>query len=155
MLPRPDQRGRSGGTIEAMDQKLTMLSKVPLFAGLGPADLTQVGSLADEVSVPAGKVLTTEGGAGHEFFVILDGNVDVTKGGKVINAMGEGEFFGELALLGNVPRAATVTASTPTRLLVIGHREFTSLLDAQPAIREKVLKAVARWIADLAPDRVN
>ena len=107
------------------------------------------------MDVPAGKVLTKEGGAGHEFFVILDGNVDVTKRGKTINAMGEGEFFGELALLGNVPRAATVTASTPTRLLVIGHREFTSLLDAQPAIREKVLKAVARWISDLAPDRVN
>jgi CRP-like cAMP-binding protein len=138
-----------------MDQKLTMLSKVPLFAGLGSAELTQVGRLADEVSVPAGKVLTKEGDAGHEFFVILDGKVDVTKGGKAINAMSDGDFFGELALLGNVPRAATVTASTPTRLLVIGHREFTSLLDAQPAIREKVLKAVARWISDLAPDRVH
>jgi CRP/FNR family transcriptional regulator, cyclic AMP receptor protein len=133
-----------------MDQKLTMLSKVPLFAGLGPGELTQIGRLADEVSVPEGKVLTKEGGAGHEFFVILDGTVEVTKGGKVINSMGEGEFFGELALLGNVPRAATVTASTPTRLLVVGHREFTSLLDAQPAIREKVLRSVAHWIADLS-----
>jgi CRP-like cAMP-binding protein len=133
-----------------MDQKLTMLSKVPLFAGLGPGELTQIGRLADEVSVPEGKVLTKEGGAGHEFFVILDGTVDVTKGGKVINTMGEGEFFGELALLGNVPRAATVTASTPTRLLVVGHREFTSLLDAQPAIREKVLRSVAHWISDLS-----
>jgi CRP-like cAMP-binding protein len=137
----------------AMDQKATMLSKCQIFAGLSARDLAEVGRLADEVDVPSGKVVAKEGAAGHEFFVILDGKVDITKGGKLVNTMGPGDFFGELAMLGKVPRSATVTAAAPTRLLVVGHREFTSLLTSHPAIRDKVLKAVASWISDLSPSR--
>ena len=134
-----------------MDQKATMLSKVPLFTGCGPRDLGAVGRLADEVTVRAGKVLAKEGAPAHEFFVILEGNVDITKRGKRVNTLGPGDFFGELALLGKVPRTATATAATPARLLVVGHREFTSLLASQPAIRDKVMRAVAHWISELTP----
>jgi CRP-like cAMP-binding protein len=136
-----------------MDQKATMLSKCQIFAGLSARDLAEVGRLADEVDVPSGKVVAKEGAAGHEFFVILDGKVDITKGGRLVNTMGPGDFFGELAMLGKVPRSATATAAAPTRLLVVGHREFTSLLTSHPTIRDKVLKAVASWIADLSPGR--
>lgn len=138
-----------------MDQKATMLSKVPLFAGLGERELAEVGRLADEVTVRSGKVLTEEGASGHEFFVILDGTIDISKAGKHVNTMGPGEFFGELALLGKAPRTATATAATPATLLVVGHREFTSLLANQPAIRDKVMRAVAHWISELTPDRPN
>jgi CRP/FNR family transcriptional regulator, cyclic AMP receptor protein len=134
-----------------MDQKLTMLSKVPLFAGLSARDLEHVGRLADEVTVRAGKVLAEEGAAAHEFFVILDGTIAITQGSKHIRDMGPGDFFGELAMIGKVPRTATATASTPATLLVVGHREFTSLLAEQPQINEKVLRAVAHWIAEAAP----
>ena len=61
--------------------------------------------------------------------------------------MGPGDFFGELALLGKIPRTATATAATPARLLVVGHREFTTLLTSHPAIQDQILKAVAGWIA--------
>jgi voltage-gated potassium channel len=135
-----------------MDQKLSMLSKVPLFAGLGPRDLAEVGRLADEVTVREGKVLAKEGAAAHEFFVILDGTVAITKGSTHVRDMGPGDFFGELALIGRVPRTATVTASTPVTLLVVGHREFTTLLAEQPRINEKVLRAVAHWISAAAPE---
>ena len=135
-----------------MDQKLTMLSKVPLFADLGARDLAEVGRLADEVTVREGKVLAKEGAAAHEFFVILDGTVAITKGSKHIRDMGPGDFFGELALIGRVPRTATATASTPVTLLVVGHREFTTLLSEQPRINEKVLRAVAHWISAAAPE---
>jgi CRP-like cAMP-binding protein len=138
-----------------MDQKATMLSKVPLFAGLAARDLEEIGRLADEVSVKPGKVLTKEGAVGHEFFVIMDGTIDISKAGKTVNTMGPGDFFGELALLGKVPRAATATAATPATLLVVGHREFTSLLASQPAIRDKVMRAVAHWISVLAPGRAT
>ena len=134
-----------------MDQKLTMLSKVPLFADLGARDLAEVARLADEVDVRAGKVLAKEGAAAHEFFIILEGTVAITKGSKHVRDLGPGEFFGELAMIGRVPRTATATASTPARLLVVGHREFTTLLAEEPGIREKVLRAVAHWIAEAAP----
>ena len=134
-----------------MDQKLAMLSKVPLFADLGSRDLAEVGRLADEVTVKAGKVLAQEGASGHEFFVILDGTVAITKGSTHLNDLGPGDFFGELAMIGKVPRTATATASTPATLLVVGHREFMTLLAEEPKIREKVLTAVARRISALAP----
>ncbi len=138
-----------------MDQKATMLSKCPLFADLSERDLAAVSKLADEVTVNAGKVLTEEGASGHEFFVILDGKIDISKAGKRVNTMGPGDFFGELALLGKAPRTATAMAATPATLLVVGHREFTSLLANQPKIRDKVMRAVAHWISELTPGRPN
>jgi CRP/FNR family cyclic AMP-dependent transcriptional regulator len=134
-----------------MDEKATMLSKVPLFAACGPRDLGEIGRLADEVTVRPGKVLAKDGAPGHEFFVILEGSVDISKGDKKLATLGPGDFFGEMAMLGRVPRTATATAATTARLLVVGHREFTSLLASQPAIRDKVLRAVAQRIAELAP----
>ena len=136
-----------------MDEKLALLAKVPLFAGLGPKDLQEVGSLADEVMVPAGKVLAREGAAGEEFFVILDGTIAISRDDQKIRDLGAGQFFGELALLGNIPRSATATASTPATLLVLGHREFRTLLMDQPSIQGRILKGVAGWIAAMTPDR--
>jgi CRP-like cAMP-binding protein len=134
-----------------MDQKLTLLSKVPLFADLGQRDLEMVGRLADEVTVPAGKVLAAEGSGGHEFFVILDGTVRITQGSRHLADLGSGDFFGELAMIANVPRTATATATTAANLLVVAHREFTTLLADQPRIRDKVMIAVARRLAERAP----
>ena len=100
-------------------------------------------------------MITKEGASGHEFFVILDGKVDISKAGKRVNSMGPGDFFGELALLAKVPRMATATAATPATLLVVGHREFTSLLASQPAIRDKVMRALAGWISELSGGKTN
>jgi CRP-like cAMP-binding protein len=83
----------------------------------------------------------------------VDGSVDISKKGKVVRTLGPGEFFGELAMLGKVPRTATATAATPTSLLVMAHREFTTLLVDHPGIQEKVLRTVAGWVAASAPDR--
>jgi CRP-like cAMP-binding protein len=114
-----------------------------------------VGRLADEVTVPAGKVLAAEGSGGHEFFVILDGTVSITQGSRHLADLGSGDFFGELAMIANVPRTATATASTAATLLVVAHREFTTLLAEQPRIRDKVMIAVARRLAERAPVPTN
>jgi CRP/FNR family transcriptional regulator, cyclic AMP receptor protein len=138
-----------------MDQKLAMLSKVPMFAGCTPRDLTEVGRLAEEVTVPAGKVIAREGSSGHEFFVIAEGNVEITRGGERVRTLGPGDHFGELAMLGNVPRTATATATTPTTLFVLGHREFATLLADHPETREQVLRSVALWISEIAPGKTT
>src|SRR5215210_2931253 len=110
-----------------MDQKLQMLSQVPLLAGLDRRHLEEVGRICDEVDLPAGHVLARQGASAQEFFVILEGTVTVERDGRHLRDMGAGEFFGEMALLGKVPRTATVTATSPIRLLVLGRAAFNEL----------------------------
>jgi CRP-like cAMP-binding protein len=136
-----------------MDEKLRLLSKVPLLAGLGPKDLEAVGRLADEVDLPEGRVVARQGASGDEFFVIVEGVVRIERDGAHLRDLGPGDFFGELAMLGKVPRTATATCVTSCRLLVVGHREFNALLADYPTIQGAVLHAVAERIAGLAPDK--
>jgi CRP-like cAMP-binding protein len=135
-----------------MDDKLAMLRGVPLFVGLDEAELEAVGRLCDEVDVPAGRELMHEGGFGNEFFLILEGQVRVHRGGATLRTMGPGDFLGEIALIDHGVRTATGTCETDCRLLVLGHREFHSLLDQQPDIRVHVLEALARRVRQLIPD---
>jgi CRP-like cAMP-binding protein len=132
-----------------MDQKLELLSKVPLLAGLDRHGLEQVGRLADEVDLPAGRVAARQGASGDEFFVIIEGTVTIDHDGQHVRDLGPGDFFGELALLGKVSRTATATCATSCRLLVVGHREFHTLLSGFPTIQGAVLEAVAQRIARL------
>jgi CRP/FNR family cyclic AMP-dependent transcriptional regulator len=132
-----------------MDQKLELLKRTPLLAGLSRRDLEEVGRLADEVDVPAGKVLTKEGDPGNEFFMIVDGAVRIERGGKLLRTMGPGEFFGDIALVVERPRIATATAEADSRLLAVGHREFHSLMDRFPSIRISVLDSIAHRLAEL------
>jgi CRP/FNR family cyclic AMP-dependent transcriptional regulator len=135
-----------------MDQKLELLSKVPLLAGLDRRGLEEVGRLADEVDLPAGRIAARQGSSGEEFFVIVDGTVRIERDGQHLRDLGPGDFFGELALLGKVGRTATATCTTPCRLLVVGHREFHTLLTDFPTIQGAVLQAVARRISLLEGD---
>jgi CRP-like cAMP-binding protein len=137
------------------DQKLELLKRTPLLEGLGRKELEAVGMLVDEVDVPAGHVLMREGDVGREFFVLVDGTVGIDRSGTRIHTMESGDFFGEIALLAEGPRTATATADGPATLLVLGHREFHSLMDQFPAIRTCVLEALARRIRSNEPEAVN
>jgi CRP-like cAMP-binding protein len=134
------------------DQKLELLRRVPLLAGLGRGDIEEVGRLADEVDLKADHVLMREGDLGREFFVIIEGEVRVDRGGRQLATMGPGQFFGDIALVTERPRTATVTTITPCRLLVVGHREFHQLMDQYPSIRMSVLESMAVMLRDLEPD---
>jgi CRP-like cAMP-binding protein len=123
--------------------KVELLSGVPLFAGLSKGQLGQLASIADEIDLPEGKVLTREGERGREFFILLGGEAEVRRKGKKLDTRQAGEFFGEIALVSDVPRVATVTTASPVRALVITDREFRRLLERVPAIALKVLEAVA------------
>jgi len=110
------------------DGKVELIRKIPLFSKLSKRGLEDVARIADELDLPAGKVMAQEGDRGREFFVLLEGAADVTKSGESINTMHDGDFFGEIALVTQMPRTATVTATTPVRVLVITERDLAAIL---------------------------
>jgi len=129
------------------DAKIERIANVPLFSRCSKRELAQIGRLADEMELPAGTVAVREGAYGQEFFVLESGTVEVSKQGKVVATLGPGDFFGEIALLHNAPRTATVTAKTPVEALVVSHRDFSSLLATSPQIQSKILQALAERLA--------
>jgi CRP/FNR family cyclic AMP-dependent transcriptional regulator len=124
------------------DTKADALARCPFFAGLSRRDLLELAKVSEDMEVEEGKVLTREGQSGSEFFVIVDGEVSVTKNGQEIRTLGPGDFFGEIALLEDTPRTATVVAKTPLRFFVLTRRSFRSLLAHQPELEQKVLAAL-------------
>jgi CRP/FNR family transcriptional regulator, cyclic AMP receptor protein len=125
------------------------LAEVPLFKGLSKKQLRQISSLAMRIDGEPGKVLTKEGEIGYEFIVVLEGEVEVREGDKVIAKRGPGDYFGEIALLDKRPRTATVVATTPVVIEVIPRREFVTLLKDVPEINEHVLATMAERLAEL------
>ena len=123
------------------------LKSVPLFSGLSKRERELVARFADEVNVPAGKVLTREGGPSQEFFVITSGSATVTREGEEIARLGVGDFFGEIGILKAEPRTATVTADTSMSLLVLFAQNFTALDHEITEVRNCVEKAMAERLA--------
>ena len=123
--------------------------QVPLFEGLSKKELKLVSQLATPLEEPEGTVLVREGAAGHEFIIVLDGEIEVRKGDRVIATRGPGTYVGEIALLDHRPRTATVVAKTPVSIEVIGQREFAGLLSEVPEISQKLIPAMAKRLADL------
>ena len=124
------------------DAKTDLLKNVPLFAGCSKSELQRIASLADELDLGEGATLIREGERGREFIVIADGSVRVTRNGKLLRDLGAGDFIGEIALVADVPRTATVTATSPVRLLVVTDRAFRGLLEQMPSIAKKVLQSL-------------
>jgi CRP/FNR family transcriptional regulator, cyclic AMP receptor protein len=133
------------------DGKVELIKKVPLFSKLSKKGLGEVAHIADELDLPKGKVMAVEGDRGREFFVLLEGEADVTKGEKSINTMRGGDFFGEIALVTKMPRTATVTATTDVRVLVITERDFGSLMKHSQEVGRGVAEALAERIAPELP----
>jgi CRP/FNR family transcriptional regulator, cyclic AMP receptor protein len=129
--------------------KVQLIKGVPLFAECSRKDLNEVAGIADEIDLREGKELTQQGRPGREFFVLIEGTADVKKGSRRVNRLGAGDFFGEISLVTQRPRTATVVATSPVRALVITDRSFRSLLEHQPGIQAKVMSALA---ARLGPD---
>jgi len=120
------------------------LAQVPLFSACSKKELNMLAKRAEDVKVDAGKVLVSEGAAGAEFFVIVEGEARVSRHGQDVATLGPGQFFGDLALLDRAPRNATITAITPMELVVLGQREFSALIDEVPGFAHKLLAGLAR-----------
>lgn len=135
-----------------MDTKVASLKQSPLFEGLSRKQLADLARLSDDLEMPAGTVLCKEGSRGQEFFVIVDGEAEVSRAGKRIATLGPGDFFGEIALLERVNRTATVTAISPVRFFIVSDRAFQAVLDLDPTIERKVLRALARRVVSSSGD---
>lgn len=129
------------------EARLRLLGAVPLFAGCSQADLRHVAAITAEESFDAGAAVVVEGELGWDFFVIVDGEAEVRLGRRSVNVLGPGDFFGEIALVSDRPRTATIVALTPLLVLTIREYDFTELLDEQPAIARKVLRALGERLA--------
>lgn len=129
------------------DAKIELLKSVPLFAGCSKNELRQLAKVADELDLREGTVLTREGRPGREFFVLIDGTAAVTKKGKKIADLGPGDWLGEIALITESPRTATVTATSPVDVLVITDRRFRSVVETMPSIALKVLARVGERLS--------
>jgi CRP/FNR family transcriptional regulator, cyclic AMP receptor protein len=122
--------------------KIELLKKVPLFAGCSKSELRELALVADEIDLREGRTLVREDAAGREFFVLIEGTVRVSRKGRKLNDLGPGDWFGEIALLTNTPRTATVTSTSPLRVLVITDRAFRNVVERMPTIALKVLATV-------------
>jgi CRP/FNR family cyclic AMP-dependent transcriptional regulator len=131
---------------------MAALRRSPLFEGLAKKQLMMLARLTDDLDVPAGSVLCREGERGREFFVIIEGEAEVTRGGKHLATIGSGEFFGEIALLERVVRTATVMATTPLSFFVIDDSAFDSVLATDPSIERKLLRTLARRLVPVTGD---
>jgi CRP-like cAMP-binding protein len=119
------------------------LRRVPLFEGLDPAELQSIADSMHEANVPAGAVVTAEGGPADGFFVIDDGEAEATVEGQPQATMRPGDYFGEIALLMRSGRTATVTATTDLRCFALTPSDFKTLVEGNLTIAWKVLQSMA------------
>jgi CRP-like cAMP-binding protein len=127
--------------------KIDLLKRVPLFAGCSQAELRELAVTADEIDLREGFALTREGKPGREFIVLVDGTARVTRNGRKLADIGPGDWVGEIAILSKSNRTATVTTTSPVRVLVLTDRGFRRVVDAMPSIAMKVLACVADRMA--------
>ena len=126
------------------DRKIQLLGKVQLFSECNAKELARIASLADEIEVDKGTVLTREGVPGRECFIVSSGKAKCTLRGKRLATYGAGDVFGEMSLLDNEPRAATITAETDMVLFVVDSRSFWGLCEEAPSVSRKIMKAIAQ-----------
>jgi CRP/FNR family cyclic AMP-dependent transcriptional regulator len=127
--------------------KIELLKSVPLFSQCTRKELAAVAAVADEIDLREGRELTRQGAPGREFFVLIEGEADVRRNGRKVRTLGDGDFFGEIALVTKRPRTATVVARTPVRVLVVTDRSFRRMIEESPSMQTKVLQALAERLS--------
>ena len=137
------------------DTKADALGQTTLFSSLSKKELQALARVTEDLEVDGGKVLCRQGETGREFFVILEGDAEVTKDGEVVRTLGPGDFFGEIALVEHRRRTATVTANSKLRFFVLTSQAFWSLLEHQPEIQREVLRCLASRVAGETEDPVH
>ncbi len=125
-------------------EQLDMLARVKLFSACSQKELREVAKLGTPLDFQAGKELTRQGERGAEAFLMLDGKAHLEIDGRHVYAYGPGDFFGEMALLGQGPRVGTITTDTPVKAIVFSAQEFGGLLTEAPSIARKMLVEVGK-----------
>jgi CRP/FNR family transcriptional regulator, cyclic AMP receptor protein len=126
------------------------LKGLGLFEGLSDQQLKQVAAWSDEIEVDTGYHLIRRDGFGYEFFAILEGNAEVMDGERHLADLSAGDFFGEMALLDQPRRSASVRATAPMKLLVMGRQEFVSMIGGMPQVEARVRAKIAERLENSA-----
>jgi CRP/FNR family transcriptional regulator, cyclic AMP receptor protein len=142
-----DQRF-SGRPKPTQDARIQALARVALFRDLSRRNLARINRVSKVVYAHAGDVLMEQGGKGTEMIVVLEGRASVQRGTRTIAECGAGDCLGEMSLLDNEPRSATVTALEPMRLLTISSGDFKKLLPSAPRLAEALLATMSRRLRD-------
>ena len=125
------------------------LGEVPMFQACSEEELSAIAYLASPRALEAGSEIVREGDTGDDFFVLMMGTATVSRHGHDVGTLEPGDFFGELALFDPAPRNATITADVPVTMAVMEHSRFQAALDAIPAIRDALLKGMARRLHEV------
>ncbi len=129
------------------NQAAELLKRVPLFSGLERRDLESIAKTLHERTFKAGDTIATEGESGVGFFVIEDGEAKVTVGGEEKGKLRSGDHFGEIALIGDTDRTATVTAESELKCWGMTFWEFRPLVEENSQIAWKLLQAMAKMLS--------
>ncbi|MGH3126594.1 MAG: cyclic nucleotide-binding domain-containing protein [Gaiellaceae bacterium] len=146
-VARSSATSQDGAVALRRDAKIELLKRAPLFSGCSKSELRALASTADELDLREGTIITREGRPGREFFVLISGTAQVTKKGKEVAQLGAGDWFGEIALLTDAPRTATVKATSPVDVLVITDRRFKTVVETMPSIALKILSSIGERLA--------
>lgn len=133
-------------------ETVEVLGRVPLLAGIERRELERLSRQFRERVFPEGAVITSEGEPGVGFFVIAEGSASVTVGGDARASMGPGDYFGEMALIDEGPRSATVVAATDLRCLALTPWEFRSFVEDHPPVAWAMLQTLAKRVRDAQAD---
>ena len=121
-----------------------VLCKVPLFEGLEDRDLERLADRFQERTFPEGATIVEEGSTGTSFFVIAEGNASVSVGGELRASLGPGDYFGEMAIMEEGVRSASVTAATDFRCYFLTPWEFRPFVEEHPEVAWNLLQNLAR-----------
>ena len=130
-----------------------LLKRVPLFSGLGDRELKQIAQSMKERTFSAGDTVTAEGKGGVGFFVIDEGSARVSVGGKDVRTFGPGDYFGEVGLIADIDRTATITAETDLRCYGMTFWDFCPLVESNAAIPWKMLQTMAQRLKEAEQGR--
>jgi CRP-like cAMP-binding protein len=135
--------------LHSQSDYLGHLASVPLFSQCHKAELKNLARRTADINAEAGQVLIKEGHGAYDFFVIVSGEAEVSRGGTVRARLTQGHFFGELGLLDSGLRDATVTACTPMELIVLSQWDFEQALEEAPGMTRRLLAGMAQRLRQL------
>ena len=132
----------------------SFLARVPLFSACTSDEIAAIESVAQQQSYAPGQIIVTEGTPGHAFYAVVSGRVEILRDGRSLGAFGPGDFFGEMSLLDQAPRSATIRAIEPTTCLMLSSWDFKALLEKHPSIAIKLLEVLSRRLR-VADERLS
>lgn len=130
------------------------LARVPIFAHCAADEIAAISSVAQENFFPQGQIIVTQGTPGQAFYLILSGRVEILRDGVSLGAFGPGDFFGEMSLLDQAPRSATIRSLEDTSCLMLSSWDFKALLERHPSIAIKLLEVLSRRLR-VADERIG